>query len=345
MTYWFENKHEYKSIKALKVHEYWKSLFHTYEEYANQWGYVPSTKFSTCIPFKGNRLSCVDDDVIEPFLTFVKEIIANNDNELYNWLIKWIAHIYKYPNSRTRRALFLLSIEEGTGKGTFCDVLTYLFGIHNIDQSGGSVKSLISERSSHLVGKKIAMVQEMRENKGDYMGCMEAVKTFITDDYIAVRPLHANKMTVRNLVELIMTTNNENILKTSVEGRRFTVARVSPTRKQDNSYFRNLKEHCQTQLFIDNFATYLMNVDVREGSVKALATEALAVTADAAQDSVKAYWSDIAISTHKEIKSDPYFVVSDDSMLTNPTRNSAQRTTRSYSRIASFNPTRLEHRS
>ncbi|GMF39093.1 unnamed protein product [Phytophthora lilii] len=233
--------------------------------------------------------------MIQPFLTFVKEIIANNDDELYEWLIKWIAHIYKYPNSRTRCALILLSIEEGTGKGTFCDILTYLFGIHNIDQSGGSVKSFVSERSSHLVGKKFAMVQEMRENKGDYMGCMEALKTFITDDYIAVRPLYANKMTVRNLVELIMTTNNENILKTSVEGIRFTVAKVSSARKQNNSYFR-IKEHCRTQSFIDNFATYLMNVDVREGSIKALATEALADMAEASQDSIKAYWSDIANS-------------------------------------------------
>lgn len=307
MTYWCEDKSEYTSTKALKVYEQCKSLFHTYEEYANQWGEVNETKFSTCVPFKGRILHSVDDDVIGPFLNFLREIIANNDDELYTWLINWIAHIYKYPNSRTRCALILLSLEEGTGKGTFCDILTYLFGIHNIDQSGGSVKSLVSERSSHLVGKKFAMVQEMRENKGDYMGCMEALKTFITDDYIAVRPLYANKMTVRNLVELIMTTNNENILKTSVEGRRFTVAKVSAARKQDNAYFRGLKEHCQTRAFIDNFATYLVNVDVREGSIKALATEALAGMAEASQDSIAAYWSDILSQPHADFVSDDKF--------------------------------------
>lgn len=152
------------------------------------------------------------------------------------------------------------------------------------------MKSFVSERSSHLVGKKFAMVREMRESKGDYMGCMEALKTFITYDYIAVRPLYANKMTVRNLVDLIVTTNNENILKTSVEGRRFTVAKVSSERKQDSSYFRNLKERCQTQSFIDNFATYITSVNVPEGSIKALATEALADMAEASQDSIKAYW-------------------------------------------------------
>jgi phage/plasmid-associated DNA primase len=289
-------------------------LFHTYEEYANQWGSVIETKFSTCVPFKGKILPSIVEDEIKPFLDFVREIIANNNAELYIWLIKWIAHIYKYPNSRTRCALILLSLEEGTGKGTFCDILTYIFGIHNIDQSGGSVKSLVSERSSHLVGKKFAMVQEMRENKGDYMGCMEALKTFITDDYIAVRPLYANKMTVRNLVELIMTTNNENILKTSVEGRRFTVAKVSASRKQDNAYFRGLKEHCQTQSFIDNFATYLMKVDVREGSIKALATEALVDMAEASQDSIAAYWSDMMSQTLYEIKQDLHFVVVDESV-------------------------------
>lgn len=202
-------------------------------------------------------------------------------------------------------------MEEGTGKGTFCDILTYLFGIHNIGQSGSSVKSLVSERSSHLVGKKFAMVQEMRENKGDYMGCMEALKTFITDDYIAVRPLYANKMTVRNLVELIMTTNNENMLKASVEGRWFTVAKVSSARKQDNAYFRDSKEHCQTQSFIDNTATYFMQVDVREGSIKALATEALVDMAEASQDSIKAYWSDIVNYTSEDIKNDIYLFASD----------------------------------
>lgn len=44
MTYWCEGKNEYKSIKALKVYEQWKSLFYTYEEYANQWGDVPVSK-------------------------------------------------------------------------------------------------------------------------------------------------------------------------------------------------------------------------------------------------------------------------------------------------------------
>lgn len=77
MTYFCEEKADYKSIKALKIYEQHKSLFYTYEEYTNQWGDVHPTKFSTYIPFKGDQLDSVDEDVIEPFLTFVKEIIAN----------------------------------------------------------------------------------------------------------------------------------------------------------------------------------------------------------------------------------------------------------------------------
>ena len=324
LTYWCENKNEYKSVKALRVYEQFKSLFHTYEEYANLWGNVSSTKFSTCVPFKGNQLDSVDEDVIEPFLTFVKEIIANNDDELYMWLIKWIAHIYKYPNSRTRCALILLSLEEGTGKGTFCDILTYLFGVHNMDQSGGSVKSLVSERSSHLVGKKFAMVQEMRENKGEYMGFIEALKSFITDDYIAVRPLYANKMTVKNLVELIITSNNENILKLPPKGRRFTVAKISTARLQDNDYFKALKKHCQTQSFLDNIATYLMKVDVKEGSIKALATSALIEMAEASQDSIASYWSDMKSHTlqavvKKTITTDESGYIENKYIFTSPT--------------------------
>ncbi|DAZ96723.1 TPA: hypothetical protein N0F65_011760 [Lagenidium giganteum] len=247
---------DYKQVKALRLYEQHKALFSTYQEYSNQWGHVEPTKFSTCVPFKGNILESVDNKGIEPFLNFVKEIIADNDNELFEWLIKWIAHICKYPSSRTRCALTLLSKDEGTGKGTFCDILTYLLGINNTDTSAELVKSLVSERSAHLMGKKLAMVQEMRENKGDYMGFVEALKSFITDEYIAVRPLYANKMTVRNLVELIITSNNENILKTSTSGRRFTVAKVSSVRKQDNAYFGYLKSHCQTQSSLDNLATY-----------------------------------------------------------------------------------------
>ncbi|DAZ96828.1 TPA: LOW QUALITY PROTEIN: hypothetical protein N0F65_007089, partial [Lagenidium giganteum] len=293
---------DYKQVKALRLYEQHKALFSTYEEYSNQWGHVEPTKFSTCVPFKGNILESVDHKAIEPFLNFVKEIIADNDDELFEWLIKWIAHIYKYPNSRTRCALTLLSKDEGTGKGTFCDILTYLFGIHNTDTSAGSVKSLVSERSAHLMGKKLAIVQEMRENKGDYMGFVEALKSFITDEYIAVRPLYANKMTVRNLVELIITSNNENILKTSTSGRRFTVAKLSSARKQDNAYFGYLKSHCQTQSFLSNFATYLMGIDVKEGSIKALATQALVEMAEASQGSIQAFWSDMKLIGGDDLK-------------------------------------------
>lgn len=278
---------------AKKIYDINKSLFHTYEEHINQWGTIDNTKFSSCVPFRGQIVNEINMEVLKPFLEFVKDIICDGDNEQYQWLIKWIAHTYQYPNSRTRCALILLSKEEGTGKGTFCDIICYIFGIHNIDQSGGSVKSLVSDRISHLMGKKFAMVQEMRENKGDYMGCMEALKSFITDDYIAVRPLYANKMTVRNAVELIMTTNNENILKASTTGRRFTVMKLSNAKMQDNKYFSSLKKHCSSNIFIDNIATYLNNIDVAEGSIKALITEALESMAIESANSVETYWAEM----------------------------------------------------
>jgi phage/plasmid-associated DNA primase len=57
-----------------------------------------------------------------------------------------------------------------------------------------------------------------------------------------------------------------------------------------------------------------MKVDVREGSIKALATEALVDMAEASQDSIAAYWSDMMSQTLYEIKQDLHFVVVDESV-------------------------------
>lgn len=63
------------------------------------------------------------------YLNHIRNIICNRNDELYEYVLSWMAHAVQFPASRPETALVLQG-GQGTGKGFFVNAFGSLFGVH-----------------------------------------------------------------------------------------------------------------------------------------------------------------------------------------------------------------------
>ena len=64
-------------------------------------------------------------------------ILCDNNDEVYDYFIKWIAQMIQYPEIKT--VVITLISKEGAGKGTLIKLLTLLFGGNKVLESSNKV--------------------------------------------------------------------------------------------------------------------------------------------------------------------------------------------------------------
>ncbi|GMF47699.1 unnamed protein product [Phytophthora fragariaefolia] len=259
------------SASALMVQQL--PYFHMYESFVVSFEKLGDNSdvsvFNSCVPFKAQMVECNNDyTVCDGIRTFIKEIICDNHKALYNQMMTWLAKMVQYPDSKTEMLPILYSALEGCGKTCFTDLLLAIFGIHSVDVSAGSIDSLVNERRSHLIGTKLCIVNEVREMKNSFGQNHEALKSLLTDKLMSVRPLYANKITVKMFL----------------------------SRCQDKAYFKNLYDNSigNTKV-INTFYTYLMReIKVKRGPMDGIVqTEAQKEFRETTEDNVARFWSHV----------------------------------------------------
>ena len=64
-------------------------------------------------------------NIIDPFLKLIKEVICSNDDELYNYVIGWISIMIQHSGIKNEAALILKGLQR-IGKNTFTNVISEL---------------------------------------------------------------------------------------------------------------------------------------------------------------------------------------------------------------------------
>ena len=89
--------------------------------------------------------------MIEPFINFIKEIICSDDNELFTYVIGWIATMIQNPGVKNETALILKGLQ-GVGKNRFTDILCELLAgysernINDIEELTGNFNSNVENK-------------------------------------------------------------------------------------------------------------------------------------------------------------------------------------------------------
>ncbi|RTL21773.1 MAG: hypothetical protein EKK52_07785 [Burkholderiales bacterium] len=167
---------------------------------------------------------------------YLRDILCAGDRSLYAWLMNWLAHAVQFPHEKPGTALILKG-PQGAGKTTLTDLLRAIFHSAHI-VSADRPEALLGKFNAHLREALIVIADEA-VFAGD-PAANNRLKAFVTDSTITVEQKGLDSYAVPSFHRLIMTSNEEHVVRAETDARRWAVLDVSGKRVGDAAYFREL---------------------------------------------------------------------------------------------------------
>jgi hypothetical protein len=189
-------------------------------------------------------------------LNYIYDVLANKDDEVYNYLLKWYSNVFK--GIKNNSVLYLKSIE-GTGKSTLSDFIQQY-----ILSDGLSVKCgtdpLKGNYNSILKNSIYVRFEEMPTfSTSEWIGVSSKLKDLITSDKIIINEKYEKAYECDNRNNYIICTNHNAIQHS--EGRRYFILDVSTEYVNDNEYYGNLRSKTFNKEVAQAFYNYIIEVD------------------------------------------------------------------------------------
>lgn len=218
--------------------------------------------------FKGYPISPVAGDV-KPFLNHVREVICAGNEDVFKYLIEYLAHMLQKPDEKPSVAIVLKSVE-GTGKGAFVQPLTQMHGQYAVQTNGAD---LITGRFNSVVANKVLIFAD--EVSLTDARCADKLKALISESSLLIERKGIDPVAVSSFSRFIFASNMDTVLKAGSRERRYLVLEPSPIYAQDKAYFDRyfswLNKNGAAHLM-----HYLLNVDISDFNPrKAPVTQAL----------------------------------------------------------------------
>ena len=198
--------------------------------------------------------------VIENYLKLMYEAISDSRDDVYNYILNWIANIAQNPGKKNMTAI-LLKGTQGSGKNTFTDILARLF-VGYSEPNISEIDDVVGKFTSVVENKVLLVMNELMTIKGEYAKAMEKLKSLITDPDIRVEEKYEPKRTSENVSNLIFISNNSKPLIIPKNDRRYFVITVNGKFVKDKKFFASL--HNLPESFYDNLMTFFLNRDISQ---------------------------------------------------------------------------------
>ena len=117
-------------------------------------------------------------------MEFVKVVICSNDDELFQYIINWVAKMIQGKKNDTM--LVFVSATEGAGKSSFTDLLLELMGSKN---SCRPTPKQIIDFNYMTMGKYFVNIEETGD-KADFNQFVQKIKGMITDSRYTYEAKH-----------------------------------------------------------------------------------------------------------------------------------------------------------
>ena len=160
-------------------------------------------------------------------------VIARGDNDKAKYILDWCAHMVQRPWEKPGVALVLRG-RKGTGKTLLTRILANTIGWPNtlITASG---KKLFAQFNWQLADKLLIGAEE-----AFFAGNRELndqLKHLITGEEIELEQKYGQRLSMKSLHRVIMTSNHDQVIAASDDERRYFVCDVSDKRRGDDPYF------------------------------------------------------------------------------------------------------------
>lgn len=213
------------------------------------------------------------------------ENICQDDEDLFNWVFGWFAHIVQHPGEKSGTSLSIRG-EQGTGKTIVGKIFGRLIKRHYtlIDQE----RYLFGQFNAHMASTIL-----LHSDEGFWGGDPRHVgklKSLVTSDTQRIEQKGRDSLEVNNYLRLLITSNEEWVVPAAFDERRFAVIDAGLKRQQDREYFLSMLKQMENGGY-GGLLYELLNFDLSKTNIGILPkTDALTEQKEISMDPVSLYW-------------------------------------------------------
>jgi hypothetical protein len=182
--------------------------------------------------WRGFACDASPDGSCDLYLAHIKEVICGRNDDHYEYLLNYLAHIVQNPDLPAEVAIVLRG-GQGTGKGVFVWWFGKLFGRHFITVTSSEL--LAGKFSGHLAEGIVLFADE--QIASDDKRVAARLKTIITEVEIMSESKGVDAEMADNHLHVFMASNERWVVPVDGDDRRYVVLDVSTERKQQGPYF------------------------------------------------------------------------------------------------------------
>ncbi len=172
--------------------------------------------------------------------THLLDNVCSGDKNLWLYLVTWMAQMFQQPDVKPG-VMMVLKGNKGVGKTILSTYLQQILGNHAVKIS--RAEHLTGKFNAHLANRLLVAVEE-----GYWAGDKQAdgpLKDLVTDYRVLVEKKGYDPIRVKNLMRILMTTNNDWVVPASRDERRYCVIEVGEKQKQNRKYFSAIDKQMQ----------------------------------------------------------------------------------------------------
>ncbi|KAA6360749.1 MAG: hypothetical protein EZS28_043724 [Streblomastix strix] len=224
--------------------------------------------FSIFQGWKHKQLEEINMSKIQLYLDLIKDVIAANDNNIYEYILNWISFIIQHPGVKSRVAIVIRGVQ-GTGKNTFTDVLCDLMAgysaknITDIEEITGNFNSVIENKSLIILNELKNFTEQRALNSN-------ALKSVITDDVQRINEKFVARRDSQNVANLIFISNNYCPVKIEATDRRYLVCQTPDAHRHNFEHFDKIHQAIKQADFYDNLLTFFMKRDISQANLQVI---------------------------------------------------------------------------
>ena len=179
------------------------------------------------------------------------EVIANEDQTIYEFIMDYFAHLLYKPHQRTDVLWFIFG-EQGAGKSFITDLLRGLMGEQSYIESNKPEHELFSKHGHGWLSKIVVHIEEAKELKKYHSN----LKNLVTAKYLEYEEKFQSTKTAINYTNLIITANSMNAIFVPHDDRRCFAIRASSRYIQNGEYFDRLYATVKDKRVLRDFYDY-----------------------------------------------------------------------------------------
>lgn len=190
-------------------------------------------------------------------LDFILQNICNNQRDIYEYLISFLAHMVQKPEEKPGVMIVLLG-GQGVGKGTFFGLLQTIWNKTSVLVS--SIDQVLGRFNGILERNYIVMLDEALFS-GDKKAA-EKLKSLITEEYMVIENKYEHQKSITSYHRFFGASNKSHFVNVDADDRRFLFLRVSEFKAQKDEYYKPIRDAFKNDETIGTFLNHLQKIDI-----------------------------------------------------------------------------------